>query len=539
MPAAAPALVPLAFPSNDASINAARIVDLIENGRESQRDYAERLLKLQSIPIDRALIRDRLLKLLTGRYKSERQPKDDEAEKLRAANIRAWTLYVLPLVAEGEAATVGVLRHALDPEKELNKWCRYWALVGQYRSGYAGLTEDTVVEVVKSAGDDLVVMLAHAILAERGNTASLNALRDALLDTTQDKQWEALRALRVVPVQDGALLRKLCEFVDEGTNSDITYDSIQALTNVNKDSEYSKIAARALGNFVDRWSTYPGRDAMRIRAIAGLGRLKRLSEVQIVIEQLLDENPATVRESACALEVCLGTRPTVDRIVAEAARAQDGLRSYVFALRWLEGRDDVVDQLASVMVSGPAEQRDIARRLLSEVGGMAAIERLRVQSNLMSQHSEFLKQSEEHVQGLFENSIQDAHTGFSRTLLMDQCVFYVGLGLIGVSAALLLIHQGQLTADWVGTGTTGVLGVLYTLLLAKPREQVESSVDHLMQLKVIFLGFLRQLHQTDSAYIRRLLDDKSVPAEDLKSFTALIEEAMEKAVTQMKVGRSK
>jgi len=156
-----------------------------------------------------------------------------------------------------------------------------------------------------------------------------------------------------------------------------------------------------------------------------------------------------------------------------------------------------------------------------------------VQSSLMSQHAAFLKDSEEHVQRLFESSIHDAHTGFRRTLLMDQLVFCMGVLLIGASSALLLIHKGQLTADWIGTGTTGVLGVLYTLFMAKPREQVERGVDHLMRLKVIFLGFLRQLHQADSAYIRRLLDDRSVSPDDLKGFTDLIEGAKEKAASQL------
>jgi len=539
MSAAAPALTSVHFPSKDAAINSARIVELIEKGRETHRDYAELLLKSGTVSVDKALIRSRLLALLTGRYKAEKQPADDEAEKLRAANTRAWLLYALPIVAEGDSDAGETLRKALDTTAEPNKWCRYWALVGQFRVSYARLTDEAVQQLIRAGGDGLIVLLAHAIMAKRGQAENLRVLRDGLLNPTQKLQWEALRAIRIVPVEDGEIIRKLCAIIDEGEYSDITYDSIQALSNIGNESEYTKLAARSLGNFVDRWSTYPGRDAMRIRAIAGLGRLKRLTEVQVLIEQLLDENPSVVRECARALEVCLGTGTAVDRIVAEAVKADDGVRSYVFALRWLEAKDEVVEQLASAMVSGNAEQRECARYLLSEVGGVAAMERLRVQSNLMTQHSAFLRESEARVQSLFESSIQDAHTGFHRALLMDQLVFYVGLGLIGVSAALLLIRQGELTAAWVGTGTTGVLGVLYTLFLAKPRQQVETGVDHLMHLKIIFLGFLRQLHQTDSAYIRRLLDDRAVGADDLKSFTGLIEEAMENATIQLKTGNRK
>ena len=138
------------------------------------------------------------------------------------------------------------------------------------------------------------------------------------------------------------------------------------------------------------------------------------------------------------------------------------------------------------------------------------------------------------MQALFETSIHDAHTGFNRTLMMDQSVFYFGLALIAVSATLLLIQKGELTAAWIGTGTTGILGVLYTLLISKPRQRVEDGVDHLMKLKVVFLGFLRQLHQADSAYVRRLLDDKSIAPQDLQSFNGVIEQATEKAAEQLR-----
>jgi hypothetical protein len=98
---------------------------------------------------------------------------------------------------------------------------------------------------------------------------------------------------------------------------------------------------------------------------------------------------------------------------------------------------------------------------------------------------------------------------------MDQILFYAGLFLIGMSAVLMLYQNGELKAEWVGTGTTGILSVLYTLFFAKPRQQVQASVDHLMNLKIVFLGFLRQLHQADSAYVRRLLDDKQVASEEI------------------------
>jgi len=273
------------FPVKDAAVNAERICETLEKGRETERIYVEGLLADPKIPVNRAIVREYIFKMMASRYKPEPQPQDDEAEKLRAANTRGWFLYVLPLVAENDPNATAVMRQALAAVTEPNPWVRYWALVGRFRYGSTGLAPTVVAQVITEGGDDLVVMLAHAVAANAGDAVSLETLRQGLLHASEGRQWAVLRAIRIVRFEDGEIIRKLCGIVDKGENSDITYDSIQALKNIRPDSDYSKLATRTLGNFVDRWSTYPARDAMRLRALVGLGRLRRSSEAQIQIEQ--------------------------------------------------------------------------------------------------------------------------------------------------------------------------------------------------------------------------------------------------------------
>ena len=68
----------------------------------------------------------------------------------------------------------------------------------------------------------------------------------------------------------------------------------------------------------------------------------------------------------------------------------------------------------------------------------------------------------------------------------------------------------------------GVLGVIYGVLIANPRKQVRESVDHLMHIKMVFLAYLRRLHQSDQAYTRRLLDDDPMTVDEVKEFSALV-----------------
>jgi hypothetical protein len=118
---------------------------------------------------------------------------------------------------------------------------------------------------------------------------------------------------------------------------------------------------------------------------------------------------------------------------------------------------------------------------------------------------------------------------------MDAAVFAVGVLLIIVSAVLQFVDKRSL-ADWVGsavTGGAGVLGVLYSLLIGKPRQRVEEAVDHLMHLKIVFLGYLRQLHQADQGYIRRLIEDDPIATEELQKYASIIEANMKAAVAQL------
>ena len=82
-------------------------------------------------------------------------------------------------------------------------------------------------------------------------------------------------------------------------------------------------------------------------------------------------------------------------------------------------------------------------------------------------------------------------------------------------------------------GGAGVLSILYTLLVARPRDQVRDAVDHLMYLKVVFLGYLRQLHQTDQAFTRRLLDEERLPAAEVREFAEMVGVTMAGAIAQL------
>lgn len=222
-------MAPEEFPSDDPARNAIGVCDLIEKGSEPDRDTAARLLAIDSgVPMDRAAVRERLLLLLT-KYKPAVQPDWNDAEALKVSNARAWMLYTLPRVAEGDPAAVVVLENALQPQLELNKWCRYWALAGLIHAGFSQLQAEAQ-KIVDNGDNDLVLMLAHAVLADAGKAESIDVLRKGLSNPNLD--WATLRALRIRPIDSADIVRTLCDIIERGDNSDVTYDAIKALSRI-------------------------------------------------------------------------------------------------------------------------------------------------------------------------------------------------------------------------------------------------------------------------------------------------------------------
>jgi hypothetical protein len=133
---------------------------------------------------------------------------------------------------------------------------------------------------------------------------------------------------------------------------------------------------------------------------------------------------------------------------------------------------------------------------------------------------------------LFEQTVHEAQRGFQLATWMDLIVFGLGISLLVASATSALMKTGDI-AVWVGVGGAGVLGVLYSLLVSNPRRQVREAVDHLMRVKIIFLAYLRRLHQTDQAYTRLVLTGDRVTAEQLKEYSDVIGTIMEGTAKQL------
>jgi hypothetical protein len=506
-----------------------QVFNSIAWGGSRARRTAQQLLDSDRHRLDLPRLRLLILDALSGEF----APDPDEAPE--TAWARCWLLSTLGRISADDPKALATTTEHLDPESEPFEWARYWALEGLLHGGK--VTNEQAQEVANSDPDH-AGRLATAILASRGDRTAREAVLDDLHHWTRRPHtlW-TLRSLRVVFLP--AAVSPLGDIVKSVAFSDPVYDAIVALGKAPPGSQHARAAAQALSEYVKGTRYTPWMDGVRAAAIRSLGAVREETSTSLLLDQTTDENPEIVRDAARALEEILGPTRATTRIV-EAATGADGawsIEDVVLALRWMQERDLVVEQLEDLMLSGPTHEQDIAKRLLNEIGGVAAFRRLQAQTRATAQYLETLEQAEERVREQFTTSIEEARRGFKIATAMDVTVFVIGILLIAVSATLALAQGGNLET-WAGVGVTGglgVLGVVYGTLIAKPRQQVDAAVNRLMYVKIVFLAYVRQLHQADQAYTRRLLEQETLTTEEVRTFSTMIESIMRFAASQLPI----
>ena len=126
--------------------------------------------------------------------------------------------------------------------------------------------------------------------------------------------------------------------------------------------------------------------------------------------------------------------------------------------------------------------------------------------------------AQEKVESMFHKSIKDAKKAFKISLGMNIIVFLVGIVLITVSGIMAISNDDQ--DNWAGVGVTsgtGFLSVMYSLFINKPSRKIRKNTNHLMRLKVIFLGCLRELTQMEQSFSKTLIIPPNTGAKEYVS----------------------
>ena len=318
---------------------------------------------------------------------------------------------------------------------------------------------------------------------------------------------------------------------------------IRYLENIHldKDKEYITIL---LFRYLKLFRTYPDSiwNHTVLIILRALRKFHQILPSKIVIDnleaELLDSDPNIIRSACKTLQTFHETKKST-QIILDAVNKEiqkngkDSSSETVIALsnalKWMSQKNNqVLEQLEDKMYRGDDDIiKDTARKLISEMGGTTAMKKLQVREGLKENYSKRIENAQKDIENMFKTTIKDAKLGFNIAMSMEVIVFLVGITLICVSGFMAIFSGG--VNEWAGVGASGgagVLTIMYSLFIGKPRDKVKENINHLMHIKVIFLGYLRELNQADQCFNQHLLEDETIPIENINIYLSSIDNIM-------------
>ena len=181
------------------------------------------------------------------------------------------------------------------------------------------------------------------------------------------------------------------------------------------------------------------------------------------------------------------------------------------------------------------EKSNIIRMIFTEMGGFSAIKKSKENQSMKDKYMQLTSDAQIKVENLFHSSIKDAKKAFKYSLYMNLSVFFLGLLLLAVSGFSAIFNDNE--DNWAGVGIssgTGFLSIVYSLFINKPSRKIRKNTNHLMRLKVIFLGYLRELTQMDQSFSKKLLDCDIISQNELNGFINKISYSMNNALKSLR-----
>jgi hypothetical protein len=113
--------------------------------------------------------------------------------------------------------------------------------------------------------------------------------------------------------------------------------------------------------------------------------------------------------------------------------------------------------------------------------------------------------AEEKAHSLYGHYVQQVRLAYSFTLAFFIAFFIVGGALLGVGIFLVILHSEStfLRLFDIAIFLCGI-AILLMLIVKNPTHHVMQYLSRMVEVDVIYTGFLRQIQQTDIAFLKQL-----------------------------------
>jgi hypothetical protein len=271
---------------------------------------------------------------------------------------------------------------------------------------------------------------------------------------------------------------------------------------------------------------------MRLCAVNALGDLRNREAQDALVRALADSNAEIRVQATAALQALVAKEEAVSIVVQRALSDETPRETLDYLLDALRRIDGALSaEVLNRELGGQDRRRaQAAEEILVNLGGWAAVQRLSQRRSTLDSLDEILKESEEVVRTTFADTIRQARLNFYFAMVVNVAVVLVGIALVMIAVVQLAQDPGDLE-QWVVPGGGGVIGILISLLFNNPRKNAREDLTSLMNVNVIFLGFLRQLNEIDATFKHAYIESHTFGAGDMRATVQQIDNAVEHTLT--------
>ena len=423
----------------------------------------------------------------------------------REDTIRSWGTSVLALIGEEQAVDylIDLLDSKKAPQTRNNYlYTRFFALVGLHkmvktlRPSSLDKIEELCDQIWQNEKEDQQLRsLAAAWLSMKKQNKPLQYLANKLSENHYSQVVPTLRALTEIAVVELAVPVMDLMRTEAYEKWEFRWHAIRAAGNFKNHPD----VLYKLRKIVQEEPT----NYLRLEAVKSLGRLGDPTARDSLLSDLGDDDAEIRCQAAAALTRIFPVEKAVIAIIQTALDPGTDPSLFTHLVEGLR-RVDLQRTIATQILSNELTAEDRARaetaeKLLIDLGGWAAVQRLGQRRLTLNRLDDLLSDSEKVAHDMFQSTIQQARFNFYFAMAVNMIIVLTGIILVGLAIRQLFVNPENL-ASWILPGATGVFGVLINLVFNNPRRNARDDLKTLMDVTVNFFGFLRKLNEIDATF---------------------------------------
>ena len=273
---------------------------------------------------------------------------------------------------------------------------------------------------------------------------------------------------------------------------------------------------------------------LRLAAVQSLRRLSYSETQEDLVIGLNDENAEVRVQAADALSVLLksGAARVIVQHMLKEEMPPGKLTHLIEALRRIDpSRAKSTEALSKELDSEDKERAQRADDILVELGGWEAVQRVNQRRKTLEALRGSLEKSEAAVTDAFKSTMLQANRNFYFAMSVNIIIVMVGISLV-VLALIHLVQNPDQLESWVLAGGSGVFGVIVGFYFNNSRKNGRDDLATLVNITVIFQGFLRRLKQIDAAFEKSYMESQ-FKMEDMKTTVEQIDSSVARTLDQI------